>query len=58
MTARRLTFYTHHTLHRTPTGAICLRAHVTADIPFVDFVYENVLDGGQREGQMPCECDE
>ncbi len=27
---------------------------MTADIPFVDFVYENVLDGGEREGQMPC----
>lgn len=53
MTAKRLTFYTAHTLSRH-AGHILLSAHVTADIPFVDFIYENHLDGVEREGDMPC----
>lgn len=55
MTAKRLTFYTKHSVQRHENGHPVLVAHVTADIPFVDFVYENILDGVERELKMPCE---
>lgn len=52
-TARRLNFYNLHTLEFRE-GMWMLRAHVTADIPFVDFVYENWLDGCERDCKWPC----
>ena len=56
MTAKRLTFYNTHAVSRHAEGHVLLVATITADLPFVNFVYENHLDGKEREVALPSGC--